>query len=231
MKSQPGEQAALASSGAVPAQALPPLFGTLDAVQRVLVVFAHPRFEKSRANRALLSCFPNDENIAFRDLYELYPDFNVDVGKEQDALASSDVVVLHHPLYWYSAPPLVKQWIDLVLAFGWAYGPGGTALHGKTLFHAFTTGGDAAAYARDGLHRFTLAEFLVPFQRTATLCGMRWLPPFVVHGTHRLSDTELTEAAQLYARTLLTFCDGTLDLEQASQHPTLNAAILAGTSR
>ena len=87
---------------------------------RILVLFAHPRLERSRANRALLKRFPEHRDIPFRDLYQLYPDFNIDVTKEQDLLAAHDIVVLHHPLYWYSIPPLLKQWIDLVYAFGWA---------------------------------------------------------------------------------------------------------------
>lgn len=201
-------------------------------MRRVLVLFAHPRLEKSRANRALLARFPHDEEaIFFRDLYELYPDFDVDVEAEKRMLIESDVIVMHHPFYWYSAPPLIKQWIDLVLEFGWAYGPGGTALRGKTLFHTLTTGGTQDAYTREGLHGFTIADFLVPLQRTATLCGMRWLPPFLVHGTNRITDRELDEVAELYARTLIAFRDGSLDLEKASAHPTMNSAIAAESLR
>jgi glutathione-regulated potassium-efflux system ancillary protein KefG len=170
---------------------------------RVLVLFAHPRLEKSRANRKLIAQVPVDERITFVDLYDRYPDFNIDIAAEQSQLAAHDVVVWHHPLYWYSAPPLVKQWIDLVLAFGWAYGPGGTALRGKALCHVVTTGGAEAAYQHEGMHGWTLSEFLRPLERTATLCGIRWLPPFAVHGTHRLSDEELDAAARRYAQLLI----------------------------
>lgn len=165
---------------------------------RVLILFAHPRLEKSRANRALLGHLPGPDVVTFRDLYEQYPDFAVNVADEQALLLAHDVIVWHHPLYWYSAPPLVKQWIDLVLAFGWAYGPGGTALRGKALGHVVTTGGAEGAYQYDGFHQHTLDEFLRPLERTATLCGMQWLPPFAVHGTHRLSDAELDAAGARY---------------------------------
>ena len=179
---------------------------------RVLILFAHPRLEHSRASRRLIDHIPSDERITFHDLYERYPDFHVDVPAEQRRLVEHDIVVWHHPVYWYSAPPLVKQWIDLVLTFGWAYGPGGRALHGKTLFHAVTTGGTAASYRRDGMHGFTLNEFLRPLQRTATLCGMHWLPPFAVHGTHRLSDAELDEVGVRYGRLLTGLAEGQLDM-------------------
>lgn len=195
---------------------------------RVLVLFAHPRLERSRTNRALLKALPASDRIAFRDLYELYPDMQVDVRAEQDLLAAHDVVVLHHPLYWYSVPPLLKQYIDLVYAFGWAYGPGGTALKGRTQFHVVTTGGGADAYSSAGFHGHTLQEFLLPLKRTATLCGMQWAPPFAVQGTHRVDDSELERIAQRYGRLLQGWAEGTLTLEHMSgttdQHHLLTSA-------
>lgn len=191
---------------------------------RVLVLFAHPRLERSRANARLLAHVPRDERVTLHDLYERYPDFAVDVASEQVQLLAHDIVVWHHPLYWYSAPPLVKQWIDLVLTLGWAYGPGGTALRGKTLFHTVTTGGAASAYQTDGMHGWTLAEFLRPLQRTATLCGIRWLPPFAVHGTHRLSDDDLDVAGRRYGRLLADLAAGTRDLDALAAHANLHDA-------
>lgn len=190
---------------------------------KVLVLFAHPRLEKSRSNRALLRHLPRE--VTFRDLYELYPDFNVDVAEEQRLLQDHDVIVFHHPLYWYSAPPLVKQWIDLVLTFGWAYGPGGAALKGKVAFHVLTTGGPESAYQLDGFHGFTLAEFLRPLQRTMTLCGMTWLPPFVVHGTHRRTDEELEALGAQYGRLLTDVAAGHLHPDGLAAFDRLNQAV------
>lgn len=192
---------------------------------KVLVLFAHPRLEKSRSNRVLLRHLPRSEGITFRDLYELYPDFNVNIAAEQSMLVAHDVIVLHHPMYWYSAPPIVKQWIDLVLGFGWAYGPGGIALRGKTAFHVVTTGGPEAAYQLDGFHGSTLSEFLRPLQRTMTLCGMTWLPPFAVHGTHRRTDAELEAAGAQYARLLEGLASGDLRPEGLQSLALLNDAV------
>lgn len=47
---------------------------------KVLVLFAHPRLERSRSNRALLRRFPQDARITLHDLYERYPDFNIDIA-------------------------------------------------------------------------------------------------------------------------------------------------------
>ena len=123
-------------------------------------------------------------------------------------MTEHDIVVWHHPFYWYSAPPLLKQWVDLVLAFGWAYGPGGTALKGMSVFQVLTTGGPQQAYSSEGFHGSTMHEFLRPLQRTVTLCGMNWLPPFVVHGTNLLGDSELERYAERYAQLLTSFAEG-----------------------
>jgi glutathione-regulated potassium-efflux system ancillary protein KefG len=105
--------------------------------------------------------------------------------------------------------------VDLVLEHGWAYGRTGTALRGKHWMHAITTGGRAASYARDGLHGLTMADFLVPLERTAGLCGCVWLPPFVVHGTHAATPDELRERGRDWRATLEGLRDGTLDLDGA----------------
>lgn len=160
-------------------------------MRKILVLFAHPRFEHSVVNRSLTSVARQHPAVTFHDLYEKYPDFNIDIKAEQELLLAHEVVLWHHPFYWYSCPPLLKQWIDLVLAFNWAYGPNGTNLRGKTAMNVITTGGTREAYLPDGRNRFTLRQLLTPFDQTAYLCGMQYLPPFAVQGTHRLSREDL----------------------------------------
>lgn len=166
---------------------------------RVLVVFAHPAFHKSRLHREMVGAIRGLPDLTFHDLYELYPDFDIDVDREQRLLVDHDVVVLQHPFYWYSCPALLKEWIDLVFAFGWAYGPGGTRLEGKLLVTATTTGGSVASYSAEGHNHYPFRQFLLPFEQTARLCGMTYLPPFVVHGTVRLTDTsKIASVAEQY---------------------------------
>jgi glutathione-regulated potassium-efflux system ancillary protein KefG len=133
---------------------------------------------------------------------EAYPDFDIDVAREQRLLLAHDVIVMQHPFFWYSTPPIVKQWEDLVLEHGWAYGRQGTALHGKRIMHVISAGGREAAYQHGGYNRFTIDELLAPLEQTAVLCGLQWLPPFVVHGTHRLTDEEISAQADRYAARL-----------------------------
>ncbi|QEK53153.1 NAD(P)H oxidoreductase [Pedobacter aquae] len=164
----------------------------------VLIIFAHPVYEKSRVNQYLVKAVKGLKQVTFHDLYELYPDFDIDIKKEQKLLAKHDIIVLQHPFYWYSMPPLLKQWLDLVLEYGWAYGKEGTQLRNKKLFNAITTGGTFEAYQKEGHNRYTIPELLYPLDQTAFLCKMTYYPPFIIHGTHRLTDVEMQQFAQDY---------------------------------
>lgn len=160
-------------------------------MKSVLVLFSHPKFEHSRTNKALVRKLQNREGVTFHDLYEQYPDFNIDLPKEKELLSQHDIIVWHHPFYWYSCPPLMKQWIDVVLEFNWAYGPEGNALKHKKCLNVITTGGAREVYCTNGNNHYSINEFLRPFEQTARLCGMEYLPPFTVMGTHKLSKEDL----------------------------------------
>lgn len=171
---------------------------------RALLLLAHPALHRSQANAALLRAAREVPGVVVHDLYDTYPDFDIDVPHEQALLTAHPLVVMQFPFYWYSTPALLKQWIDLVLEFGWAYGPGGEALRGRTLLCGVTTGGGVTAYHTEGFNRFTVPELLRPLEQTAALCGMRWADPFVVYGVHRLSPEALAEAGSLWATHLST---------------------------
>jgi glutathione-regulated potassium-efflux system ancillary protein KefG len=192
---------------------------------RVLIQFAHPALERSRVHRRLLAHVPLREGITLNDLYETYPDFDIDVAREQALLSSHDVLVFQHPFFWYSTPPLLKQWEDLVLEHGWAYGREGRALQGKHVLHVISAGGREEAYQPDGLNRFTVRELLAPIEQTAHLCGMHWSPPYVIHGTHRMTDAQIDEEARRYGRLLSDLHDGRIDLVAAAHYPNLNHAL------
>ncbi len=174
----------------------------------VLIIFAHPVYEKSRVNQYMVEAVKGLKQVTFHDLYEIYPDFDIDIKKEQKLLAKHDIIVLQHPFYWYSMPPLLKQWLDLVLEYGWAYGKDGIQLRNKKLFNAITTGGTFEAYQKEGHNRYTIPELLYPLDQTAFLCKMTYYPPFIVHGTHRLSEMEMREFAHDYEQIITGLRDG-----------------------
>ncbi|MGP1993798.1 glutathione-regulated potassium-efflux system oxidoreductase KefF [Zobellia laminariae] len=167
-------------------------------MKNILVLFSHPKFEKSRANAILVDKIKDKNGVTFHDLYERYPDFNIDVDAEKALMSAHDIIIFHHPFYWYSCPPLMKQWIDMVLEFGWAYGPNGKALQGKKCLNVITTGGSKAMYCENGINCYSINDFLRPFQQTANLCGMQYFPPFAVMGTHKIEDQQLHDFANQY---------------------------------
>ena len=173
----------------------------------IVVIAAHPQLDHSRATRALMQAAArlDPARVDVRDLYALYPDYFIDVKAEQAALQQARLVVWLHPVHWYSMPPLMKLWLDEVFSFGWAYGPGGRALVGKDLWLAASTGGPQSSYRPDGYNRYFFDAFMHPNEQTAALCGMRWLPPLVLHGAHQAPAQVLDEHAQLFAQRLLNW--------------------------
>ena len=161
----------------------------------ICVIHAHPYLSQSRANRALADAVRTLPEVELRPLYDLYPDFDIDFDAEQQALARARLVVWMHPVYWYSVPALLKHWFDKVLAYGWAYGEGGTALAGKHCLWVPTIGGDEDAYAPAGLHARPFATFVPPIEQTARYCGMQWEPPYIVYGANSIDDEGLAEHA------------------------------------
>ena len=184
---------------------------------RVLILFAHPLLERSRVHRGLLRQLPDAPEVTFHDLYEAYPRLDIDVGREQELLLEHDVIVFQHPFYWYSTPPILKQWQDLVLEHGWAYGSEGDALVGKTFLSAISAGGSEAAYCSAGYNRFTVRQLLAPVEQTAQLCGMRFLPPFVVFGTHQMDRSGIVAEAARYRTLLEALLSGEPDEEERTR--------------
>ena len=138
-----------------------------------------------------------------RDLYALYPDYVIDVAAEQAALSAARLVVWLHPVHWYGMPPLMKLWLDEVFAFGWAYGPGGTRCAGKDLWLVASTGGTEAVVPARRPQPLLLRRLLPPYEQTAALAGMRFLPPLVLHGAHHVPRApSSTSTSTLFAERL-----------------------------
>jgi glutathione-regulated potassium-efflux system ancillary protein KefG len=160
-----------------------------------LVLLAHPDLAASRVTRTLADAVRELAGVTVRDLGAVRTSTGYDVNEEQRLLVVHDTIVMQFPWYWYSVPGLLKEWMDQVLTWGFAYGSDGTALHGKTLQLVTSTGGPRASYRADGHNRFTMAELMAPLDATAHLCGMRLADPLVVHGARVIDD----DALRLYA--------------------------------
>ena len=181
----------------------------------VIVLYAHPAPQRAPLMRALAGAANRLPGVLVRDLYELYPDFDVDGATERALLQHARLAVFLHPIRWYGMPSLMKEWMDVVLLPGWAYGrhghgddadgADGGALHGKGYWLVTTTGSGPDAYRPGGLHGRPFADFLPPFEQAAALCGMDWIEPFVMHGAAGITDAAIDAHVAEFQRRLLGY--------------------------
>ncbi len=170
---------------------------------KILANVFHPDLTQSTVNRRWVEELKQHPEITLNIVYERYPDWQIDIEREQRLLLAHDRIVFQHPFYWYSTPPLMKKWLDDVLAFGWAYGPEGTQLAGKEWVSAISTGGPAESYQAGGYNHYSMSELLKPLQQTANLTGMVYLPAFVTHGVVVASAEEIDRSAGDYLEHIL----------------------------
>tara|TARA_R110000751_G_scaffold288076_4_gene393377 strand:- start:239408 stop:240082 length:675 start_codon:yes stop_codon:yes gene_type:complete len=195
--------------------------------QKILVLFAHPGQRYSRANRDLSKAASGVDNVTLIDLYALYPRFKINIEVEQQRLLDHDVIVFQFPLLWYSVPALLKEWQDLVLEYGFAYGEGGDKLAGKCFTCVVTTGGPEEFYRVGGRNNFPLRDLLSPIEQTASLCGLRFVPPYALFAAHSAAgDDRLPRHVDGYKRLLEALRDDQLDMEAADQMRLLSAETL-----
>lgn len=191
-------------------------------MKKILILFAHPALQKSRVNRVLIGGMDEIEGVTFHDLYQAYPEIDIEVQREKELLGQHDIIVFHHPFFWYSTPPILKEWQDLVLEHGWAYGSKGNALKGKLFFNMITSGGRGEAYTEQGYNNFTIRQLLAPIEQTVNLCKMIFLPPYVIHGTHSISGESIQRHKEKYFRLLSLLRDEKLDIASLRKLAYLN---------
>lgn len=190
---------------------------------KVLILFAHPSEHRSEVNRPLFRASQNIEGVTTVDLYREYPDYRINIDREQKRLREHDIIVFMFPLYWYSTPALLKEWQDLVLEYGFAYGHEGTALHGKKFMCALTAGGAESAYREQGYNHFPIRDLLRPLEQTARLCGMDFLPPFALFSSRNAVEQDrIKEHTDQWRQLLLAMRDNRVYLEFETDCPKIN---------
>ena len=189
---------------------------------KILILFFHPLFEKSCANKFLVQNIPKSENFTFHDLYEEYPNFDIDIKREQLLLSQHDIIIWQHPLYWYNCPPLMKQWIDMVFEYGWAYGKKGEAIKNKMIFQVITTGGEKESYCETGYNQHRISNLLKPFKQTSKVCNMEYLPPFILHGTYKMTKRGCDKMGLTYGHLLKYLENNILDYHEILKYDYLN---------
>jgi len=193
-------------------------------MSRLLVYYAHPGHKHSHANKALLAEARRVDGVTVVDLYADYPRFDIDIEQEQRRLREHDTVLFQFPMFWYSTPALLKEWIDLVLETGFAYGDGGDELVGKHLMLAITAAGPEEAYRSDGYQKFPIRTFLTPLEQTANLCHMRFTAPYVLYASLRApEDGRLQPHVKGYRKILESLRDERFDIDAAGRMEVITA--------
>ena len=184
-------------------------------MKKILINFAHPAKSHSKINNTLLKAVEDLDNVTINDLYSQYPDFIIDVEREQHLCETHDIIIFQHPFYWYSNPSIMNEWMELVLKQNWAYGAYNNALKEKYWMQAISTGAENRTYQKKGSVGYTIDEFLTPFRATANLCQMINLPPFMVMGANGgLSYEDINDYAKDYRRVLIALRDETIDFKK-----------------
>ncbi|KZE67052.1 MULTISPECIES: NAD(P)H-dependent oxidoreductase [Paenibacillus] len=169
-----------------------------------LVIVVHPDLAESRINKRWMQELEKQSNVTVHNLYEVYPDEQINVAHEQKLLEEHDRIVLQFPFYWYSSPSLLKKWLDKVLTYGWAYGSEGGKLQGKELLIALSAASVEENYQHGGRNRYTIEELLRPFEATGHMIGVKLLPYFVQYGAAVLTDEQLEQSAQKYVQAVIS---------------------------
>ena len=173
-------------------------------MKNILVIYAHPNYQTSRLNKALIDEISDLKNVTVSNLYKNYPDGKIDILKQQELITKNDIIAMQFPFHWYSSPSLMKAWIDEVFSYGFAYGNGGDKLKAKGFMCVTTSNASRIRYQND--IGFDFPDLLKPFQNTAKYCGMQYLEPFILSNETKdsteMSDSDLRLKVQEYKKTL-----------------------------
>jgi len=171
-----------------------------------LVIVTHPTIENSLVNKRWieeLKKYPAEFTV--HALYEAYPDGKIDVLAEQKLVEAHDTVIFQYPLYWFFTPPLLKQWMDEVLVYGWAYGTGGDKMKGKKIGLAISAGIKEEDYQADGLYEVTIEQLSLPIKVTAQYIGATFAPIFTWYDVEHNPSPEIVEDS---AKAYLAYAQG-----------------------
>ncbi|HAS8568130.1 TPA: flavodoxin family protein [Vibrio vulnificus] len=184
---------------------------------KVLVIYAHPSQHRSEVNAPLFAAAQAVDGVTCVDLYAEYPQFDINIDKEQARLLEHDVIVFQFPLYWYSTPALLKEWQDLVLEYGFAYGTDGTALQDKLMLCVVSAGGKEEAYKAEGYNHFTIRQLLAPIEQMAALTSMHYLPPFAIFGARTaLEENRIDQHVERYMILLQALVEDRVNIHAAN---------------
>ena len=171
-------------------------------MKKVIVISGHPNLSTSRVNIAIINTV-SQSGVKVHRLPCAVTSNGFDILAEQTLLNAHDRIVLLFPLYWYSCPAIMKQWIDEVLTPGYAYARGGDKLKNKQFMIIATVGAPSSGYRAGGFNRYTLDELLKPLQQTIAYVKGTYLPAVAVYESVFIDDESIAIIAKDVAAQLM----------------------------
>ncbi|MBL4592588.1 MAG: NAD(P)H-dependent oxidoreductase [Flavobacteriales bacterium] len=170
-------------------------------MSKTLMILTHPKIDESIGNRIISNVIAKQENTEVRHLDKLYPDFKINIKAEQEALLKADTIIIQYPIFWYSTPAILKQWIDQVIQFGFAFGDDNYNLEGKKLIASFTIGSPVKDYPQE-----IIDKIIFHLQGLAEYCKMEYVGEIFCNDINGYSDgakENAIKAANNHAQKLL----------------------------
>lgn len=161
---------------------------------KTLVVVFHPDIEESVINKRWvdeLEKYPDRYTV--HNLYKAYPDKVIDVEKEQKLIDTHEALVLQYPLYWFNCPPFLKQWLDDVFLYGWAYGSKGNQLKNKKVALAISAGIKEVDFDKEGEMKVSIEELIAPFRTTFLYTKSNFRGFHVLYDSHKAPEEDALE--------------------------------------
>lgn len=177
----------------------------LTTMPNILILLAHPDIKNSFGNKTIIETVKCLPNVTITDLTARYPDFNIDIAAEQQALILADLIILQYPIYWYNMPPILKQWFDKVFTFGFAFGKG-SQLANKAIMASVTAGSKESSYPTKDIK-----SLFKPLKASAKFCKIHYLNPIISYDIYYLphksksDNAAAIKSAQAHANQLKLF--------------------------
>ena len=178
-------------------------YKVFSPASKILVISGHPHLENSNVNKVILKELEKHfgEQISIRRLDKLYPDYQINIKAEQEAIKNADFIILQFPLYWYGTPALLKKWIDDVLYDYFKGNRLSGKFNDKAIIASVTIGGSKERYSPPNK---TVETYLIPLQETFEVIGAGWASPVysfdAVPSNKNLSETTFQHFLELEKR-------------------------------
>lgn len=174
-------------------------------MKKTLVVVSHPNIAKSVINQRWIKELEQYPQLfTVHELYKTYLDGKIDIAKEQALIEEHNNLILQFPMYWFNCTPLLKQWLDEVFTYGWAYGSTGNQLKNKNIALAVSIGRRKDEFVEP----FTVNTFLRSFEMVTQYVKANYKGTFALYGAstepgrNTITEEQIEQSAKDYIQFL-----------------------------